>query len=159
MIVAKAYGFSGADVDRIRAVVDAVENQPTDLRRGRSAATVPPIGRVIRLRVKSVGDDYLVCRRYDGTEEDNTDLNVAKPWLLRRSTGRTGYTYSYTSNVLRVSTKTDDSSTENQVVTPSWMVDDEIYAVLADSGVLVSGESVRYVDLNLDGRQWSKVTS
>lgn len=153
------YGFSAADVDRIRNVVGAAENQPTDLRRGRSSSLPLPVGRVIRLRVKSVGDDYLVCRRWDGTEEDDTDLSVAKPWLLRRSTARTGYTYSYSSNTTRVSTKTADSTTENQTITPSWLVNDEIWAVSCQTGVTVSGEDLRYQDLNLDARAWAKVAS
>jgi len=118
-----------------------------------------PLGRgakVTRFRYKSMSGDYLVCRTWDGTTEGDTDVKVAKPYLLRESTTRTGYTYNYTGDQARTSTKTSDGSTEDQVIVPAYVEDDEIWATKADTGVTVGGVDVTYIDLNLDARAWAK---
>ena len=37
---------------------------------------------IARLRVKSVQDDHLVCRTWDGTTEGTSDIKVAKPYVI-----------------------------------------------------------------------------
>jgi hypothetical protein len=112
---------------------------------------------VLRLRYKSMGQDHIVCREWDGANEGSIDVLVAKSWLLRQSTSaRTGYTLAYTDPASRTSTKTADGSTESQVVVPSFVLNDEIWAISADTGVTVGGEAVEFLDLNCDARLWMK---
>jgi len=113
-------------------------------------------GKVTRFRYKSMGPDYLICRTWDGKTEGTEDVKVAKPYLLRRSTKRTGYTYIYTTDYMRTSIKTSDGSGELQVIVPAYLKNDEIWAAKADTGVTVGGVDVTYIDLNLDARAWAK---
>ncbi|HOJ76396.1 MAG TPA: hypothetical protein PLL65_20955 [Phycisphaerae bacterium] len=113
-------------------------------------------GGAARLRYKSMGDNHLVCRTWNGTTEGTTDITVAKPYLLRESTTRTGYTYNYTGDQARTSTKTSDSSTEDQVIVPEFVLNDQIWAISTDTGVTVGTTPVKYLDLNVDARAWAK---
>lgn len=136
--------------------------------------------------------DYLICRSWDGETEGSEDVKIAKPYLLRRTpfhddgaTGGTfstfdttktrddkGYIYDATNDFEREATKSDDA-TENQVIVPSYVVDDIIYAVRGVVGRLDANsievfnegkpdEEARVVPLIWlhmdDGRAWAKVT-
>ena len=116
-----------------------------------------------RMRVKNTSDfpDHLVCRTWDGTTEGDTDVLVAKPYLLRRTPfdghERGGATIVFTS--MKTRTLTLDGDTEDQVVIPPYLLNDEINAALGivdGTGVEHLGEPVRYLDLNVDGREWMK---
>lgn len=103
-----------------------------------------------RFVVSSVAGDYVVCTRDDASGT----VNVAKPYQLRNSiTSRNGVTYTYTTTQERDGT--DGSNDETQVVTPSYVAGDVIFAV----GPVVGGTSVtdalKWVDMNVDGRAWA----
>lgn len=110
-------------------------------------------------RVKSVGQDAVTCRTFDGVVEGTDDVVIAKPYLLRltpfHTKSRGGITYSYTSNTERVGTDDVSSDTETQVVVPSYVLDDIIYAIKGiGGGTGVSGATL--VDINADARAWAK---
>ena len=124
----------------------------------------PSGGGSTRYIIKSTTDDYLVCRTWDGTTEGDTDVNVAKPWLLQKTPhdgiSRGGFTPgNYTANsVYRTVTRDSDSSTELQIVIPVWRTDDEIYAdqPTGKTGITVSGEELEWMDTNRDSRKWAE---
>lgn len=115
----------------------------------------------VQYRIKSVGADWLVCRKFSGFDTNATeaaeDTFVAKPFLLRRAPfdGLThnGINYVYTTDVERVA-----DTTETQVVTPPFVVDDIIYAQVVYNGpVLDIDASVAtfWLDVNVDARAWA----
>jgi len=121
--------------------------------------------RPTRMRVKNTSDfgDYLVCRRWDGTTEGTTDILVALPYLLQKTPFngqvRNGVTYAYITNRRRTATHATDG-TFTEVVTPSYVLNDEIWAERAGSGgsgVVEegTGNAVRWMDKNRDGRAWA----
>lgn len=122
-------------------------------------------------RFKSMQDDYLVCRTWDGTTEGATDVNVAKPTLLRFSLStRTvaGQVLTFSQYNLTNQTRISmlNSSPELEVIIDRYEVDDVIYAQAAETfvefwdGSTVDDEfnpvltSVALIDLNIDGRYW-----
>lgn len=117
-----------------------------------------------RFRLKSVAGNYLVCRSWDGTTEGADDEYIAKPFKLRTNVtteildGIT-FTYSYNANnVQRTATSTD--ITEVQVITPRYIVNDEIFAFEAETGLQTvptpptAAEDITLIDQNLDARAW-----
>lgn len=148
---------AAADFQAMRAAHNAerVDKRPMRKR------TVGVAGgaKVKRLRYKSMhsGGDVLVCRTWDGTTEGSEDIYVAKPYLLQESTeARTGYSYEYTDEQDRTSLKDEDSTTEDQVIVPAYVEDDELWCVKANTGITVGSESVQYIDLNIDARMWMR---
>lgn len=129
---------------------------------GGTASVVPEIR---RFRVVSVETDYLYCNTWDGVTQGDVAVKVVLPYLLRRTPfdgyTRNGITYTYTSDTEREAD--DGSDTETQVIVPSYVVDDEIYAVrnvTGTSGVRDSDNvPVDWLDLNVDGRAWAKQAS
>ena len=112
-----------------------------------------------KLTVTSQSGDYITCDTPSGKSVD-----VAKPYLLRRTPfdgeTRDGITYTYSSDSARQGD--DGANTEDQVIVPSYVVNDIIFAVrnpVGGTGV-DDGESpatnITYLDLNLDGRAWAK---
>ena len=117
------------------------------------------IGRFV---ITSIAEDYLVCREFDGTQQGEVDVYIAKPPLLRNSVvARAGITYTYSAVDTR--TADDGAATEDQVIVPSYTVDDEIYAMRGinrGSGVFSdpnSTQKIEWLDLNLDARAWAAV--
>ena len=85
---------------------------------------------------------------------------IAKPWLLRRTPFDggmwNGISYTYTSDQTRQATKGPDS--EIQHVTPEYVVGDIIYCagqLYGGSSVIVSGQLLTALDMNVDGRAWA----
>lgn len=122
------------------------------------------LARRVQMRIKNTSDypDHLVCRKWDGTTEGTVDINVAKPWFLRRTPfdgqTRAGVTYTYTSHVQR--TADDGSGTETQVINPSFVLNDVIYVVRDIEGgtdVTEGGEPVVWL-AEYAGRAWAKQT-
>lgn len=116
-----------------------------------------PMGMLVR--VKSVQDDYLVCRAWDGVTEGVSDLLVAKPYLLRRTPfhGKTvnGLTYSFVS-ATQVSV-TSGTTTETWVITRPYSENDLLFVAPAGStGVNYGTVAVTLFDLNADGRAWAQ---
>lgn len=121
-----------------------------------------PVGvRLQAMQVVSEQNDHLVCRSLgaDGAIY-GSDINVAKPYLLRRTPfdglARNSITYTYSAANVRLAD--DDTDTETQVIVPSYVVGDTVYGVSVqpDAGVVVDGAALRFIDLNLDGRAWAK---
>jgi len=121
-------------------------------------------GRATRMRVKNTSDfgDYIVCRTWNGTTEGTKDILVALPYLLQRTPfhgqTRNGVTYGYITNRRRTANNGTEVLTEG--VTPSYVLSDEIWAVLAGSGgsgVVEegTGKPARWLDKNRDGRAWA----
>lgn len=118
---------------------------------------------VAQFVVASVGDDHLVCRTWDGSNQGDADVLVAKPWLLRKTPfhGLTlnGKTYIYDSGTAR--NVDDGNEDEDQVIIPSYTDPSGavIYAVrgvVGGTGVVVESDPVVWLDLNVDGRAWAK---
>jgi len=135
-----------------------------------------PTSELIRLVVKSVSDDHLVCRTWDGTNEGTVDVKIAKPWDLRkkpfhgktRTIGSNTFTYNYTSATERTVTKSTSGS-ETQIIIPQYVATstdtafkgNEIWAKTCDSGVILNEgqsneERLTLMDVNIAGRCWAK---
>ena len=89
-------------------------------------------------------------------------MYIAKGQLIRNSVvARAGITYTYSAVDTR--TADDGAATEDQVIVPSYTVDDEIYAMRGinrGSGVFSdpnSTQKIEWLDLNLDARAWAAV--
>jgi hypothetical protein len=124
-------------------------------------------GRPTRFVITNASDfgDYLVCSTPSGV----SDVYVAKPWGLRRTPfddmpPRNDMTYAYTSNTRRIATLTvgEETETENQVINPPWLVDDEILANLVNGGtgvtaLLPDGEEVEVRwEARDHGHEWAE---
>lgn len=124
------------------------------------------------MRLKSVEDDYVVCRTWDGTNESSGDIPVAKPWKLRTSLtteSKYGVDHYYTYgtgpsglNLLRTDKWPDaggSGGSEDQLVTPGWEVDQEIEVYFGPT-TAVDGSSVPiFLRMSAPWRQWAKATS
>jgi hypothetical protein len=128
-------------------------------------------GLVKQFRVKSVQNDHLVCREFDGTTEGLVDVLVTKPFDLRRtgwhgqavvyvlepfpaSPGTLTITYSFVSPVYRIATATN-GVVEHQIIIPRYLPNRSIvFACKSENGTGVSG--VEWIDLNDEGRAWSE---
>ncbi len=131
-------------------------------------------GVVKQFLVKAMHDDYLTCREHDGVNETGENVNVAKPFNLRR-TGWHGQTVIYTSEsypinpgIITISyTYFEDTyrrasqtvggvvSVEHQVVRPFWVIDRSlIFASQSENGTGVDGAD--WQDINADARAWTR---
>ena len=90
-----------------------------------------------QFRFKSIADDHIVCRTWDGATEGGADVLVAKP------------------PVLRGDGETRTVNGEDQDVFPPYAVNDLIYAIKPRGGTGLS--SVLWQDINVDARRWSAV--
>jgi len=120
----------------------------------------PVAGNIIQqFAVRSVQDDYLICQAWDGGFLSGIDVQVAKPFLLKNSffDGQTVDGVSYTYLDVNTREATDGTTTETQLVTPSYFLDATIYAVKdVIGGVDLNGSGIEWLDLNVDGRAWAK---
>lgn len=115
-------------------------------------------------KIASIEGDYLVCNPFNGVETGLESIKVAKPPLLRTSlASRDELTFSYSDNQTRVAD--DGSNTETQVVVPSYVVGDVIYAknnIVGGTGVsVVVNGAVTPIEWIIDGdsRAWAKQAS
>lgn len=117
--------------------------------------SLPPLRQMV---VKIDEGDYLTCRSLDACDvEGSQDINVLKPWTLRKSPfdGKTinGITYVYSQNYQRTATTNDYE--EIQYITSEYWVDCVIYAAKMSIGVEVeTDEYASWIDVNVDGRAW-----
>lgn len=153
-----------------RAVVSALQTLSTQSVSGGAGFMLGPDGAhmrsplivaatgiaVQRFRIKGwLGDDYLVCRTWDGATEGDTDILVAKPWDLRlmpfHEQTVNGIYYDYETSIRRLAD--DGDATEWQVITPDYFTDAEVYAVKDPRG----GTGVDFADwLSVDARAWAE---
>lgn len=136
----------------------------------RLVLVMPQASAVQRFRIVSEADDYLVCHVYNadpdlaGSGEGTEVVNVAKPFLLRRTPfdgesidyGDQTVSYSYDSASSRETTS--DDGTETHVLTPAYFAGEEIVAFRDPGGgtgvVDDEGETVIFEEKNA-GRFWS----
>lgn len=116
-----------------------------------------------RMRVKSISNDYLTCRTWDGTTEGGSDILVARPPMLRHvlaNYAAMGIT-SLTSVNAQSVTASDGTTTETWRVTPDYTTNCEVYAIRGSRGGTgvtdADGNPVKWLDDNRDGRAWAKV--
>ena len=142
---------------------------PSQVRRGGRGRA----GMQIQLfEVIELGLDHVKCYSLDGAANTTSDIvtRVALPYLLRKSLfdgeTRNGITYEYDETDIytkRVATDSE-SNTETQVIVPSYVEFDLIFAASSvaggtyawyedDNGV---DQPITWLDLNLDGRAWAK---
>lgn len=136
---------------------------PSTPRRGSSVS-------ISLFKLKSVEDDYLVCREWDGSSEGTTDVYIAKHPELRCSLAEEevyGVTHEYSYaldgedpddlNVIR--TADDGSDTEDQRVVPPWKLDEFIYAIECDTllTVTIEAASVQIEWLMMHTRHWAQI--
>jgi hypothetical protein len=123
-------------------------------------------------QITSIGDDYLIgvtCEvGADGRAANagGTSVYIAKNWRHRKTPFHNktwnGISYVYSSNVERVATS--PTKTETQVITPPYVVGDIILAGTGFLGVgalgligrAIEGSRIVWLDLNDDGRAWSR---
>lgn len=163
---------SDVSAAHLNEAVDAVQRMvrvPTSARE-----VIRPDAAAVQVQqfvVVSEAGDYLRCRKLDGPSGVDVDggiYYVAKPYLLRRSpfdgtAGRDSITFEYTSDSERTATNADDE-TEDQAIVPSYVAGDVVYGVLNVAGLSLTITradgaefSVRYLDMNADGRAWAQV--
>jgi hypothetical protein len=118
------------------------------------------------IMVKSVAAEYIVGRTWDGTSEGATDVYVAKPFNARQPASEviagTTHTYTYSAgpDALNDYRESDDgSTTENQIVTPYWLVDGLIHvAAISYSGVSdPDDQDIKLIEVS--ARCWAKVAA
>ena len=117
-----------------------------------------------QFKLVEIFGDYITANPWNGVEA-NTDQTVfiAKPYLIRNSiTSRNGKTYSTFSNASGLQQRSNDTDSETQVVIPTYVTDDIIYArtgIIGGTSVSYSVNGVDYpvvwLDCN-DSRAWSK---
>lgn len=119
-----------------------------------------------QFRLKSAAfSDALRCRTFLNEVEGDDDVWIARPWFLRGGDtwgGVTRLSITYGPGIFgRDATKGE--ITERQRLIPSYIVGDLIMGIRAETGVIVPGteeddepESVKWIDLNVDARMWSK---
>lgn len=162
--------------DYLRRLSDRVNRVGRD-EREQDVSSFSPIIKLPLQRyvVKSVSDDHLVCRAWDGVTEGTVDIKVAKPWDLRkkpfhgktRTIGSNTFTYSYTSATERTVTKSTSGS-ETQIIIPQYVATgetafkgNEIWAIRCDAGVILNEgqnneERLTLMDVNVACRAWAK---
>lgn len=120
----------------------------------------------LRVVIVTVHEDTLFCQDPDVGQdaEELITYHVAKPYLLRGSLEtHDGATFVFTTANTRVASleiEGDDEETvsENQTITPQYIAGDELFiAAVGDSGIRdypQAGDTVDWIDLNVDGRMW-----
>lgn len=117
-------------------------------------------------RFKVMDEDFIVCRTWDGTNEGDKDILIAKPTKLRFSIdtetidGIVGtYTAYDTTTQTRHASFGSPAVEEDQVIVPRYLVDDEIYVMPARTLIVDDdGKDLGLIDINVDGRAWASTS-
>lgn len=162
-------------------LVEGVGYRISRTTRGTSLEITDRGGRALRLRqfrLSSIQNDFYTCFEWDGSTAGTTEIYVARPFEHRLSNfnGQSiayisdgdsfSATYSYSSPTKR--TKTIGSTVETQVLIPLFKTDFHlIYAIESGAGLTAgplntpitdpNGDAITLLDLNLDGRAWTKL--
>jgi len=152
-------------VDAINRIVGGVK-PPRQVAAGGRPTVGSSGAKIEQLKVVTIGDDLLVCVPYDSLSADTENpFLVAMPYLLRRTPfdglERDGITYTYIGSTSRDAT--DGSDTERQLITPSYVAGDIIYAARNITGKTdvrdINDVVIEWLDINVDGRAWAKAPS
>ncbi len=139
-----------------------VDSSGVHQRRGRQ------LGRIQAFIFVSDGDDILECHTWDGVTEGSTTVKIAKPYLLRKTPFHDktidGLTFTITGSQRRTVTRTAGGTlTEQQRIIPVYRdavddyIGDIVYAIEVDNlNITDDGTVIRWLDLNVDGRQWGR---
>jgi hypothetical protein len=141
------------------------------------AVTVRGGASVSCYKFKANGDDYIICRSWDGLVEGDSDVKIAKVWEIRNSittqTMLDGTVLTFSQWDLdaqsRVATSDDNPpKTETQVINPPYLADplrpgsgvsSLIWAVPAFTGVMDDDpdneKPIGLLELN-QGRAWTR---
>lgn len=116
-----------------------------------------PIFRLTTMRIKTLHNDYLTCRTWDGVNEGSVDMRVAKPWKLRHVAANypdvTSVTTTNTNAMTATGTPTEDVVIPDQL---AYAINDVIYAQhVGYTGVTVASEPLQWIDTNVDARAWT----
>ena len=115
--------------------------------------------------------DVMRCRRYNmvTNAEEGVDVYLLRPYLLRQRATRqvAGLTvnYAYDAEGQRRTATVAGLVSENQVIVPTYEVNDILYGMLLDHptqlNITPTGTptvvTVEYVDINADGRAWARL--
>lgn len=130
-------------------------------------------------RVKTITDEYLICRSWNGKSEGETDILIAKPEELRDVEKETidGQLVTYSNYdwdaQSRLATRIDGQS-ETQFIVPRYLTEGETISIVRalpcftgaeyDTGELTDPDNfnsdpvmapVTLIDLNIAGRAWA----
>lgn len=114
-------------------------------------------------KVVELAEDIIICHTWDGAEEGEDDIAVARPYLLRKTPfdgqSRGDFSFVYEREDKRVSTNLEDE-TEDQILVDSYDEGEVIFALNGIQGgtdLLDDNEEVvQWVDMNFDGRYWAQ---
>lgn len=124
----------------------------------------PPSIPVSMFRVKEVSREFIICKTWDGEEDGEDDVLIAKPFKLRNSNtsadiGLTRITYVYNETNPQQRTASTNVDSEIQIVIPRFLLNDVIYATVCkgnNSGVKNVDVPIKWLDINADGRAWAR---
>jgi len=153
LIKAKDWNQIGDHINRQNTGVNPARHLP-------NAADSATESQFARFRLKSIQGDYLICVTWNGFDEGDENINVARPVLLRTvTTSHNDVTFVYTDDVTRTASASGEDD-ETQVIVPAYVVDDEIFAIKGitrGTGALSeTHRAIVWQDLNTDSRAWAK---
>jgi hypothetical protein len=116
-------------------------------------------------RFKSMEDDWLVCRSWTGVKEGDKDILIAKPPKLQFKVDKEtidGVLVTYSAWDTDTQTRhassgvAPNTTEEDQVIVPRYLVDDLIYVMSAKTLVVDADEKdLGLIDINADARAWA----
>ncbi|MHC4145161.1 MAG: hypothetical protein ACYSUD_10325 [Planctomycetota bacterium] len=113
-------------------------------------------------QIKVVNADSLTCIHATSSTDpaDEIYTDIAKPFMLRTTLLDHGdVTFTFVSETERTASATGETD-ETQVIVPSYEVDDFIIGIRNISGgtgvIDDAGNSLKWIDLNIDARAWAK---
>ena len=110
---------------------------------------------LVPFRIKSVQNDYLTCRTWDGTNDGDTDVLIAKPFLLRHLLANYPWLTSFTTVGASQATVVYSSVSYTWKVTLPYAVNEVIWAHRSGLGdVTVSGDPLVWEDANHGAHAW-----
>lgn len=131
---------------------------------GGSASAPSGTGRIVMMKIDSVGDDTLTCHLFDGVHDDTTPVTIFKPWLLRKSpfNGNTYtrygrlITFTYSSNIQRTVTYSDGTLPYEEKIFPPWDVGQIVYAYQTFATFDIPGDLVLQTVAIDESRTWAR---
>lgn len=123
-------------------------------------------GSLVRFaKVLSVSNDHIRCRFWEpATNIDGDNINVAKPWMLRRTPfdgltinydDGTSVTYAYSAEAVR--TGTVGAVVETQNLTPNYYQGEPLRLNSGATDVVIGDTRLVWEDANTCGRFWARV--
>lgn len=124
----------------------------------------------IQLHFKSHEADHLVCRAWNGETEGDTDILIAKPYLLRRTPfdgeSRNDIEYTYEEPDIhweRLAENVETKINQREIIILPYVLDDILYAIddiTGGTSVEIPGEPdpirITRLDSNSDGRAFGR---